>query len=51
LVALQNFRPRIPKGGVIVFDELNSELWHGETIAVMEEIGIANLRIHYRTLF
>ena len=45
LVALQNFRPRIPKGGVIVFDELNSELWHGETIAVMEEVGIANLRI------
>jgi hypothetical protein len=45
LIALQHFRPRIPKGGIIVFDELNSPLWHGETIAVLREVGIANLRI------
>jgi hypothetical protein len=44
-IALQNFRSRIPKGGCIVFDELNSELWHGETIAAMKEVGISNLRI------
>jgi Macrocin-O-methyltransferase (TylF) len=43
--ALKHFRPRIPKGGCIVFDELNSNLWHGETIAVAEEVGISNLRI------
>ena len=45
LVALRNFVSRIPKGGIIVFDELNSKLWHGETIAVMREVGIPNLRI------
>lgn len=45
LVALQNFRPRIPKGGIIVFDEPNSRLWPGETIAVMQEVGISNLKI------
>ena len=44
-VALQQFRPRIPRGGIIVFDELNSSLWPGETVAVMAEVGIANLRI------
>jgi hypothetical protein len=45
LVALQNLVPRIPKGGCIVFDELNSPLWHGETIAVVQALGISNLRI------
>ena len=45
LVALQHFKPRIPKGGCIAFDELNSKLWHGETIAVLNAIGISNLRI------
>jgi hypothetical protein len=43
--ALKYLLPRIPKGGVIAFDELNHEVWPGETIAVMEEIGLSNLRI------
>jgi hypothetical protein len=45
LVALQSFVPRMPKGAIIVFDELNSEAWPGETLAVLETIGIRNLRI------
>lgn len=45
LAALKNLRPRIPKGGCIVFDQLNSDLWHGETMAVIAEVGISNLRI------
>jgi hypothetical protein len=45
LVALQHFRSRMPKGSCIVFDQLNSDLWPGETIAVMKEVGISNLRI------
>lgn len=45
VVALQQLVPRIPKGGVIAFDELNHEVWPGETIAVIEEIGLSNLRI------
>jgi hypothetical protein len=44
-VALKHLVPRIPKGGIIAFDELNHEVWPGETIAVMEEIGINNLKI------
>jgi hypothetical protein len=45
LVALKHLVPRIPKGGIIAFDELNHEVWPGETVAVMQEIGINNLRI------
>jgi hypothetical protein len=45
LAALSYLVPRIPKGGIIAFDELNHEVWPGETIAVMEEIGIRNLRL------
>lgn len=45
VVALRYLKPRIPKGGIIAFDELNHEVWPGETIAVMQEIGIHNLRI------
>ncbi len=37
---------RIPKGGVICFDELNHQDYPGETIATMEEIGIPNLQLH-----
>ncbi len=45
VVALKHLMPRIPKGGIIAFDELNHEVWPGETIAVMQEIGIKKLRI------
>jgi len=43
--ALQHIVPRMPKGSIIVFDELNAELWPGETIAVDKELGISNLEI------
>jgi hypothetical protein len=45
VVALKHLLPRIPKGGIIAFDELNHEVWPGETIAVMEEVGLNKLRI------
>ncbi|GAN35077.1 MAG: class I SAM-dependent methyltransferase [Candidatus Brocadia sp. AMX2] len=45
VVALKHLIPRIPKGGIIAFDELNHEVWPGETIAVMQEIGLNKLRI------
>lgn len=44
-VALECLVPRIPKGGVIAFDELNSERWPGETLAALETVGLSNLRI------
>ena len=45
LVALKNFIPRMPKGAIIAFDELNHEVWPGETIAVIEACGLNNLKI------
>jgi hypothetical protein len=44
-VLLETFLPRMPKGAVIVFDELNAKMFPGETLAVEEVAGIANLRI------
>jgi hypothetical protein len=35
----------MPKGAIIAFDELNQKQWPGETMAVLEEIGLNRLRI------
>lgn len=35
-VALEHFLPRMPKGAVIAFDELDNPLWPGETQAMLE---------------
>jgi Macrocin-O-methyltransferase (TylF) len=43
--ALEHFLPRMPRGGVLVFDELNEKAWPGETLAVLETVGLSNLRI------
>lgn len=43
--AMEVFLPRMPKGAVIVFDELNAKIFPGETMAVVQEIGLRNLRI------
>jgi len=44
-LAIQRFFSRIPKGGIVVFDELNEEAFPGETIAVMETLDLAKLRV------
>jgi len=44
-VALEHFLPRIPKGGVIAFDELDNPAWPGETVAMLEAVGANRLRI------
>ena len=35
----------MPKGAIIAFDEMNHPDWPGETLAILEEIGINNLKI------
>ncbi len=45
VAALRNFLPRMPRGGVIVFDEIDDARWPGESQAVFEEIGFRNLRL------
>jgi len=44
-VSLKHFINRMPKGGIIAFDELNTKKFVGETIATLETIGIKNLKI------
>lgn len=44
-VALEAFLPRMPKGAVLAFDELNQDVWPGETQAVLDVVGLRNLRI------
>lgn len=44
-VALEHFVPRMPKGSIIAFDELDNPLWPGETQAMLEVCGARNLRI------
>jgi Macrocin-O-methyltransferase (TylF) len=38
--ALQHLLPRVVRGGVVAFDELNSPHFPGETLAFIEEAGI-----------
>jgi hypothetical protein len=44
-VALEQLVPRMPKGAVIGFDELNLRDWPGETVAVLDTIGLGRLRL------
>ena len=43
--ALQHFLPRMPKGAVIAFDELDNPIWPGETKAVLEMLPVNRLSI------
>ncbi len=43
--ALKYFYSRIPKGGIIAFDELNNSDWPGETLAVLEELNLKKHKI------
>ncbi|CAN2050512.1 dTDP-6-deoxy-L-hexose 3-O-methyltransferase [Candidatus Magnetomoraceae bacterium gMMP-13] len=44
-IAIESFLPRMPKGSVIAFDELGQSSWPGETMAVLETVGLQNLHI------
>lgn len=43
--ALELLRTRMPIGSIIVFDELYHEDWPGETQALIDTIGVNNLKI------
>jgi hypothetical protein len=42
---LETIRPRLVKGSVVAFDELNDHESPGETLAVMEVLGLNNIRL------
>jgi hypothetical protein len=44
-IALEHFAPRMPKGAIIAFDELDNPLWPGETLAMLEAFRDKPLRL------
>lgn len=44
-ILLKTFLPRMPKGAVVAFDELNAKIFAGETRAVHEILGLRNIQI------
>ncbi len=44
-VAIEHFLPRMPRGAVIAFDELDNPLWPGETVALFESVGVGRLAL------
>ena len=42
---LEKIIPRLTKGSVLVFDEINCKLFPGETIALREVVGTNTLRL------
>ena len=43
--ALKHFLPRMPRGAVLAFDDLDNPLWPGETSALLEERGVKQLAL------
>lgn len=44
--ALELFLPRMPRGSIVAFDEINCESFPGETKAFDEVMGIKNFAVH-----
>lgn len=45
LAALRAFLPRMPKGAIVAFDELDNPLWPGETLAALDNDLLTSLRL------
>lgn len=45
VAALRHFVPRMPRGAILAFDELDNPIWPGETMAVLDELGIGKLEL------
>lgn len=43
--ALRHLLPRMPRGAVLAFDELDNPLWPGETTALLDEVGVNRLEL------
>ena len=43
--AIENLLPRMPKGAVLAFDQLDNPIWPGETRALADTLGIRNLEL------
>ncbi|CAN5232950.1 hypothetical protein BH11PSE11_BH11PSE11_16530 [soil metagenome] len=45
VTALKTLLPRMPKGAVLAFDEVNNPHWAGETMALLEELDIRQTQL------
>lgn len=43
--AISHFLPRMPRGAVLAFDELDNPMWPGETLGLIDALGIKDLRL------
>ena len=43
--ALEAFVPRMPKGAMLAFDELDNPIWPGETLALLDTLGVRKLQL------
>lgn len=43
--ALEAFLPRMPKGAIVAFDELDNPIWPGETLAALDAKVLSGLRL------
>jgi len=44
-IALKLLLPRMTKGSIVCFDEVNHPNWPGETLALIDEIGFKNVKL------
>ena len=44
-VALEHFLPRMQKGAIVAFDDLDNPLWPGETLALLESRGVKGMAL------
>jgi hypothetical protein len=45
VTALTEMLPRIPKGGIVAFDEVNNPDWPGETLALLKSLELPHHRL------
>jgi hypothetical protein len=45
VTALTELLPRIPKGGIVAFDEVNNPDWPGETLALLKSLELRHHRL------
>jgi Macrocin-O-methyltransferase (TylF) len=43
--ALEHILPRMPKGSIVAFDELDNPIWPGETEALLEKVPLNRLKL------
>lgn len=43
--ALEYLLPLVPKGGIVAFDQINSQKWFGETVALKEKLEIGSISL------